>query len=547
MNNFQRVVGFDPASLGAKFYFRDQRLRRVTEIQKFWDYYLGNHWSYAGLPNHAAARDKVTVNLAMAFVNKLVAYLIGKGVDFVPEEGMEETLTPFLDAVWDENDRQNRLIEIAQTGTVTGDAFVFLTLDPTNQERILMRVFDERYVDPIWDEEDPVRLKQATIIEPIYERDTTGATSTVGDKFTPRPQSANYPAPPLGEGEVKVTIRKVVINKEEVVIYIDDVEEDRYVNTLGEVPLVHIPNMIQATERRGLSSISPIEHLQKQYNDRFSDISEIMAYHAAPITIVKGARVNQLEKGARKVWGGLPKDGDVYNLSLDSDLSAALAFLALIKKHMHEIAGIPEGVLGQARAISNTSGVAIGLEYQPLTDVNSMRQATYGKGIERICRLMILYAEKYPKVATYYEFDVKKLEKGRKRYKVTVQFPDPLPKDELAALNVIVQKVSQKLMSKLEAMKELGVKDPQKMLAQIMEEAQKEAELLTDQMVDRNEKLADAGVGNTAMPEDGKRPKTPKPSPSVNQQHMTPKGSAKIALNGKNGEESKKNEGRARG
>lgn len=511
--DFANIVGFNISAVGGRFYFRNQRMRRVTELTQLWDFYHGEHWSYATMPKNVDAKDKVTVNMCFPLVNKLVSFLFGKGVNFTVEDDTEKFKVSFVDAVWKDNDRDNRLNEIGQTGTVGGDVFAYVTLDAA-QEKIKLRIYDERFVDPIWDEEDPTKLKEVSIIVPIYNRNPDAPGSDL--------------APVLGEGDVEVTIRKIVITPEQIWVYEDDKLLPDYpkANALKEIPLVHIPNMVVAMENRGLSSIKPVLHLQHQYNDRFSDIEEILAYHAAPITVVQGAKVSQLEKGARKVWGGLPKDGKVYNLELTSDLSAALAFLSLVKRHMHEIIGVPEAVLGQERAISNTSGVAISLEYQPLTDVNNMRKGTYGSGLERICRLFMRYAEIYPKAAKYYSFEKSSLsDEARTRYAINAEFPDPLPKDELANLNAVILKVTNKLLSRFNAIKELGYSDPQKIIDEIAAETMSAMEQQAEVM----KKFP--GVAGPVGP-DGKQQPV---DPSVLQQADKPAGAADVISHGRNG------------
>lgn len=529
MVKFENIAGFNLSMIGGKFYFRNQRMRRVAEIGRLWDFYEGIHWSYNSniplLPDPNAKnknnpfRDKKTVNFCYPFVNKLVSFLFGKGVNFVIDNGENKDKIKFIDAVWDDNDRDIRFYEIGQTGTVSGDAFVYVTLDAKN-ERIRVRVYDERFVDPIWDEEDPSKLKECAIVYPIYERDNT---------------KVDVPGLPaqLGDGEVKVIMRKIVLTNSTIDVFDDDQRLPGYPkkNPLnGEIPVVHIPNMIKSMDNRGISSLKPILHLQQTYNDRFSDINEILEYHAAPITIVKGARVGDLVKGARKVWGGLPKDGDVYNLELSSDLGAALSVLSLIKTHAHEIIGIPERALGSQQAVSNTSGVAIHIEYQPLIDINNMRQGTYGRGLERICYFFLRYAELYPSVARYYGFNKENISglPPRIKYKVDAVFPDPLPKDELVNLNTIILKVTNKLMSRLDAIKALGNNDPDAVIAQIMKEAKEE---MQNGMIEENIQM---------------RPKF-KPNPAVLQSNDTPEGATNIQINGKNGEPPEKQEGRIRG
>lgn len=126
-----------------------------------------------------------------------------------------------------------------------------------------------------------------------------------------------------------------------------------------------------------------------ELNLKSSDVSEIIEYHSAPVTLVYGARVGQLEKGANKVWGGLPKDAKVENLTLDSDLQASKDYIASVKTAMHEIGGVPEGALGKDLAISNTSGVALQLMMMPLIERIEQKRALTKECLEKVNKLII--------------------------------------------------------------------------------------------------------------------------------------------------------------
>jgi hypothetical protein len=51
---------------------------------------------------------------------------------------------------------------------------------------------------------------------------------------------------------------------------------------------------------------------------------------------------------------------------------------------MHELTGVPEGALGQMQPISNTSGVALALMYQPMMQRYNLKKVQYSVGIEKI-------------------------------------------------------------------------------------------------------------------------------------------------------------------
>jgi hypothetical protein len=217
--------------------------------------------------------------------------------------------------------------------------------------------------------------------------------------------------------------------------------------------------------------------------------SDIIDYHGAPVTIVKGAKVANLEKGPRRVWGGIPVNGDVYNLEMAADPVLFETYLNRVKMTMHELTGVPEAALGQMQPISNTSGVALSIMYQPLMIKYNIKIASYGWGLKRINELIIrTLALKEPSMLVFDPQTSGQLELEPDQYpalnfndpityETTVHWPPPLPVDILIKLNEIQVKMSLGLMSKEGALRELGEEFPYEVLEEIFQEQQRDLEM----------------------------------------------------------------------
>lgn len=280
--------------------------------------------------------------------------------------------------------------------------------------------------------------------------------------------------------------------------YINDELIDSRENPLGTIPIVHIPNTRIAGSPWGLSDCNDVINLNRNYNEVATDVGDIINYHAAPVTIISGAKASTLEKGANKVWGGLPKDAKVYNLAGGGDLAGAMEYLDRLKKAMHEMVGIPESALGQMQPISNTSGVALSIMYQPLMNKWRQKTALYSKGLQKVNQLILLHiAIKEPHLLEWQLHDKVALKEGQypvldpndpMTYRTTVYFPPPLPLDKLVALNEIQAKMAMGLESKEGALRHLGEEFPDEKLAEIRSELVEEAkddaalELITTQL-----------------------------------------------------------------
>ncbi len=276
-----------------------------------------------------------------------------------------------------------------------------------------------------------------------------------------------------------------LITDYEIQEYINDELISSHPNPLGEIPIVHIPNRRIASSPWGMSDIQDIIVLNRQYNETATALADIINYFAAPTTVIVGARTSQLEKGAKKVWGGLPKDAQVYNLEMASDASLAQAFLVTLKTAMHEMTGIPVTALGQEQAVSNTSGVALQIQYQPLMQVLSQKWATYGKGFAKMNELILkTLALKEPELFVYDPAKDPPLKEGQLpildlrdplTYKTRAKFHTPLPIDQLIKLNEIMSKMQLGLESKRGALQDLGEMSPDEKMEELQNELMDDA------------------------------------------------------------------------
>jgi hypothetical protein len=200
-----------------------------------------------------------------------------------------------------------------------------------------------------------------------------------------------------------------------------------------------------------------------------------------------GAKASNLEKGAKKVWGGLPKDAKVENLELGGGgLDGPLAYLAMLKTHMHEMAGVPETALGQMQPISNTSGVALSINFQPLMNRWQQKTAQYGLGFEKINELVLMnLAFKEPEVFIYNpDEDDPELREGQAEeldladpltYQTVTHFNPPLPLDKTIKLQEIQMQMLMGLESRRGALRQLGEEFPDEKLDEIYSELMEDA------------------------------------------------------------------------
>lgn len=441
--------------------------RRLYAYKYFMNFYKGRHWEETGEYNPAFGNrsfveqefNRRTWNVAANILDKLVDFLVKEPftIKLPPElepKDAEDTdqknpIQEVLDDVWEANNKPVLSYKMANMGCVSGDCFVRVAYDPDfyadDVGELKIDVLDSRTVQPFWDSMQRDKLIGIRIQYPVYEL--------------------------LDDGSRRTSIYREVHTAANIVYFLDDEIQSVVANPLGELLIIHIKNEPVAWERFGTSDLYSLINPQKEYNEKLSDFSEILAYHAAPVTVVKGARIAQLEKGARKIWGGIPKDASVENLDLNADLSSSLDYLALLKTHIHETGSVPEEVLSNLQAISNTSGAALHLQYQPVVDRTMRKRTSYGAGLQQINRLIMRFYE----MAGVLEFPDNIA--PALKYKTIINWGDALPHDRSIDLSDISTEMGLGIESKRGALIRLGDENPEAKLEEIKQEALEQSEM----------------------------------------------------------------------
>jgi hypothetical protein len=407
---------------------------------------------------------QIAVNYYRAFIDYLSRFVFGKGVHFRSPEATEAIIPNRLERVWGiDNDKMRVLLEMAQIGTITGDCFVKVAYEEAYEDsvgrfhpgRVRILPLNSAFCFPEFHPHDRTRLLR------FKQKYRFWGTSL--------------------EGTRQVFTYTEILTDDVIEEYVNDELIDSRPNPLGQIPVVHIPNIFVSGSPWGLAEAHDIISLNRAYNEISTDVADIINYHAAPVTVIVGAKASNLEKGAKKVWGGLPKDSQVFNLEGGaSGLSGAMQYLQMLKSSMHEMMNIPETALGQSQPVSNTSGVALSIQYQPLMNRWSHKVATYGNGLERINELVILnLAVKEPETLMYNPDTDGPLKAGQLTqldpndpitYRTFTHFPPPLPLDKLVMLNELQQKIAMGLESRTGALHAMGEEFPGEKLQEIREE-----------------------------------------------------------------------------
>jgi hypothetical protein len=433
---------------------------RLNRYSLNWAMYLGHHWGY----RREQGEMQISINYYRAFIDYISRFTFGKGIHFKSPKATEAIVPKLLERVWEvDNNKMQILFEMAQTGAVSGDCFVKIAYEEAWEDsvgrfhpgRVRILPLNPAFAFPEFHPHDRTRLLR------FKQKYRFWGTSL--------------------EGTRQVFTYTEILTDDIIEEYINDELIDSRPNPLGQIPVVHIPNIPVSGSPWGLADAHDIITINRSYNEISTDIADIINYHAAPVTVIVGAKASNLEKGAKKVWGGLPKDSQVFNLEGGgAGLAGAMEYLASLKTAMHEMMNVPETALGQVQPISNTSGVALSIQYQPLMNRWSQKTAQYGKGLERINEIIILnLAIKEPETLIYDPAQGTPLKPGQLTqldpndpltYQSFAHFPEPLPLDKLILMSELQQKMALGLESKEGALRALGEEFPEEKMEEIRQE-----------------------------------------------------------------------------
>jgi hypothetical protein len=383
-------------------------------------------------------------------------FCFSKEVQFNVDPEFQHITPALLDRIWDkDNDKKSLMWTIGNSGSVYGDAFVKIAYQPAWEDTaghvhpgaVKIIPINPSFAFPEWHPHDKDRLIRFKL---KYRYWTTSP-----------------------EGTRIVCTYVEIITDDYIEEYVNDELIDRRPNPLGFIPIVHIANKPVLASPWGLSDVVYLIDLNRRFNETSTMILDILDYHVSPVTVITGASMNNLEKGANKVWAIRQKDVKVENLEGGwNGLPHALEFLDRIKVWMHEISGVPQQGLGESQPVSNTSGVALAIQYLPTMMQYSLKKTQYGKGFEQISKdaLRVLFTHEPESV--YYDPTTEGImspDRGQAPF-VNPEDPDvynissvweaPLPIDTLIKLQEIQAKLALELESKTGALKDLGYQFP---------------------------------------------------------------------------------------
>ena len=487
---------------------------RLTRYAQNWAFYLGHHWAY----RRVAGEPQLVFNYCMALSNYLTTFTFGRGFNVQADRRVQHIVPALIERILTRDNKKKALLwSVGQLGGVSGDAFCKVAYEPPYTTpagnavggRVRILPLNPAFCFPEWAPHDMERLLRFKLKYRFW---------------------ATAP-----EGTRQVYTYTEIITDEVIEEYINDQLIDQRPNPLGEIPVVHIANKPAASSPWGLSDIQDILPLNRAYNETATEIIDIINYYTAPVTIVTGHKASNMERGANKLWGITNKDAKVYNLEGGSEgLPSALEFLELLEHAMHKMTGVPVTALGEEQSISNTSGVALYIQFFPLMQAYNLKTTQYEDGWKEILRLALrtlFMAE--PETLIYDPTTRGILEDPEVQsevidpedpvtYDLDIRWPPPFPTDLVVKLNEIMMKMQLGLESKVGALLDLGEEYPDEKRLELFEQRMLEAKMEGAEQILRANIAAACAELTGIVPEGMGEPVPPPPTATPNAEGQSP-------------------------
>lgn len=408
------------------------RLRRYDE---YWDYYAGLHFPQG----QRRGRTSLSINYARALVDKSVAYLFARGLQFrVPTSGpgaqpvelanrTELALTDLLQraALF------RSLLQAATNASVFGDAVLKICVLGSPPQLHVLNL-DPRNFFPTHASDDPTALRAVAVASMVSQEE---ALERYG-------LAIGRPAEQLESW----TERTLTIQVEGQTVV-------QAANPYGFIPYLHIANLAPPNTPWGLSDLADVMPLNRELELRISDQSDLIRYHADPPVIFKGVREHSdLAVGPGTVWD-VPLDASIELLEWKSQPPAVGEHIERIMRAIYDVSESPRSTFGDTQ--QPFSGVALETQLQPVIQRTLRRRIVWEPALMELARMTLILAELYelaPGPFTPYHAH-------------PFWFP-MLPRDDDAEANRHLALVSGALESHSAAMAALGAPDPAAELAQ---------------------------------------------------------------------------------
>jgi len=477
-------------ALGRVLHFESLMRRRLGEVRAQRYVRLHNYYAGQNLPPDNVEQP-LMINYFKAIVDKHTAYLWGqwkrrlvevrftpRGKDDMDADELEAAVAygrrikAYWDSVYDGNRLNKTLWQASKNASLYGDGVLEVQYSEV-ERRIVIEALLPEYFHCIWDISNMQRLEEVIIAYPIDRVIALEKYGVAGNEEFLGYQviNPNY-LPGIGILWKRWTHASCQVWVDEMCVlnrpnpYIPAWKGNIFP---GLIPFIHVPNMQAGAEYFGYGDAEAILLLQDEYNRRMADAGDVVNVHAHPIITLKNfsGDQNDLPVGPDAVWD-LGREGEAKRLEGAGPGPDTMAYVAEVKKAMHETAAMPESAFGtKSGGQSHSSGIALTMAMMPVVERAREKRIGWQEAIKELVKMTFyLLAVRDPALLEAQGLDYARI----LLYDIEPVFADVLPKDELQVVNEAVATYANGLRSLERSLEHLGEEDIQTEIERIKED-----------------------------------------------------------------------------
>jgi Phage portal protein, SPP1 Gp6-like len=312
--------------------------------------------------------DNLFINYPQLIVEKGVSFLFGKELSISVGDETDNAGEIFLDEIWNKEQRQLDLIDLATDGAIFGTAFLKIRIAANGKPVVIIPDPNNFFVETnpndyreVWKYICQYQRKNGN--EKIWYREET---SLEKGKWIIR------------EFESKTGERWTQIGTEIVWKY-------------SFAPVFACKNLPKSKSFYGKSDLhKSVLELCKYLSRVDSLIGKIIRVHASPKPVATGLQKRDLEIGTEDIlFLGQNAGATLQLLEMQGDLLGAMAFRKQLREALAEISKVPEVATGKVENIGQLSGIALQILYGPLIEQTLIKQRLYGLMLKNVVQALL--------------------------------------------------------------------------------------------------------------------------------------------------------------
>src|SRR3990167_6873306 len=392
------------------------------------DFYKGKQWSY----RKEGGGTMRTYNYCFTIVENMTAFLTNeapqmssppRNITDPVERGLAEGRTKLLEAIHEDNAVSLVFQRAVRTGSITGDAFIFGAIPTFKTNDAGEKVFDRirywniekpEHIQALWKDEnfsemDGFLKKYRISVEyakRLFEEETKAKKFVVQADFdVENPSMTQTTEVPM------CTVKELWLENEYLLMFGNDNKPVHYVkHDFGFVPLQYIPNIHLPGEPKGTSDIEHELDPQQEYNERASDLADIIKEVAKPAYWGKNLdNLSEVRSGQIVIYQ-VGDDGEINAMPRSGQTVAVEQYLSDRKNDIIALSGLNQ-VLYPGSQVLQATGRALSVVMQGVNNKVSLRKEWWEVAFKNLNKTILFHAEQHiPNakliIGGYYKTDV---------------------------------------------------------------------------------------------------------------------------------------------